>query len=338
MPKPYPSRKSPKATGRRFGVRSAEAPAERAVWDLTYDKPANLEALTGSEAIDNTEIEIDGSGNINGIGTGDGSGVLNTLVTIDADGTVKYDGTGSGQVTLGGLGAGALAVLDDITLSLVTDAGALASKDTIEVGDLDSGLGFIERGSGAPTASSTRVYQDTADGGVYSDDGASVVKISPTIMMPRLGTNTDFSSTSFEVVVQGELGTRLSSALLWVAQVYDAFQAPDSASDVTYEGQWILYLSDTSKSTGDDPFGLATENLTALWTGSVGGLTFSTPISAIEVASNDLDQNIYPTPKALGSTYAGAPAYLQLCLKRTAGSGAAKLSSAFGFDAYAVMG
>lgn len=215
--------------------------------------------------------------------------------------------------------------------------GNLAFKDSVGDTEIRDGFQLVSSVSSAPSASSTRIVQDSSDGGVYADDGTNIVRLSPVFAEARLGSNTDFSSTSFQVVAQAELGARLASALIWVAEVFDAFQAPDEASDATYEGQWVLYLSDTPKSVGDDPFGLGTEELSALFTGSVGGLTFTTTTS-IQVASNDLGQDIYPTPKKLGNTYAGAPAYLQLCLKRTAGAGAAKLSSAFGFDAFAVNG
>lgn len=354
MPQKLPPRESERDLGRRYGVRSKGSPADRPTWDLTYEKPANLDALDGTEAIDNALVTMNADGTLGGAGSGqvDALQVLNAPAeagaTAGADWTTNLanrpEELTDGRVSTALNASGVLQTnianasqIPNLTLSKITDAGTLAALNSVGPSQLTSGYGLVERASGAPTASSTRVYQDTSDGGVYSDDGSNVVKLSPTIMMPRLGSNTDFSSTSFEVVVQGTLGTRLSSALLWVAEVFDAFQAPDAASDVTYEGQWVLYLSDTSKATGDDPSS-GGANITALWTGSVGGLTFAAPISAIEVDANDLDQNIYPTPKALGSTYAGAPAYLQLCLKRTAGSGAAKLSSAFGFNAYAVMG
>jgi hypothetical protein len=69
------------------------------------------------------------SGLIGGIGTGDGTAIGNGLVSIGSDGVLA--GAGGGTVTLPGIGGGALASLDNVTLALVTDAGGLASLDDI---------------------------------------------------------------------------------------------------------------------------------------------------------------------------------------------------------------
>lgn len=79
------------------------------VWAEITGRPANLTGLTGAEAIQNSQITIV-SGNVQGIGTGNGTAVANTLIGINASGQVYGMGAGNGitvsnqQISIDGAG------------------------------------------------------------------------------------------------------------------------------------------------------------------------------------------------------------------------------------------
>lgn len=95
----------------------AQVAATQSTWTGTTGKPSNVGALTGGEAIQNTQITV-ASGNIQGIGTGNGTTVANSALQANADGTVSYfNGTSwinLGAVTIVGMGGGALAFLNAV--------------------------------------------------------------------------------------------------------------------------------------------------------------------------------------------------------------------------------
>ena len=67
-------------------------------WTKTSSKPANLASLTGSEAIQNTQITVDGTGAIQGIASGSsGTKVANDKITLSSTGVLQ--GAGGGQIT-----------------------------------------------------------------------------------------------------------------------------------------------------------------------------------------------------------------------------------------------
>lgn len=94
---------------------------QTALWTSVSSRPANLSALTGTEAIQNS------------------------LITINANGTLS--GAGSGQVSLGGLGAGGFALLNQITAANASTYIAGAAIGTAQVGILTAaniGAGTID--------------------------------------------------------------------------------------------------------------------------------------------------------------------------------------------------
>lgn len=207
--------------------------------------------------------------------------------------------------------------------------GTLATRDNVGQPQIGPGYQLIEESSGAPTASGIRAVLDTVGGGLYTDDGSSVYRLDPLRRTGITGSDTDFSGTSYEVVAEVDLGVCSEFTLVWGSNSAEAFQTPDNASDATYEGQWAIYLSNTSQTIGNAvTAGGATLKL--LWEGETvaggGGLSFQT-ISNIIVDQNDMSGFLQIPVYPIGPTLDGVTVYAQLCLRRTGGSGAAKISA-----------
>lgn len=106
--------------------------------------------------VDNNAISIS-SGVINGIGTGSGTAVANSLISINSNGTLS--GAGGGSVSLGGLGAGGFAYLNQITSANATTYIAGAAIGTAQVGVLTAG------NIGAGTIDASKIAANTITAG-----------------------------------------------------------------------------------------------------------------------------------------------------------------------------
>ena len=71
-------------------------------WSKTARRPANLSTLSGSEAIQNSQISVSG-GAISGIGTGNGTAVANNAITVDGGGAIQGIGSGAGTAVANSL-------------------------------------------------------------------------------------------------------------------------------------------------------------------------------------------------------------------------------------------
>lgn len=202
------------------------------------------------------------------------------------------------------------------------DAGTLAGRNEVSDSEVASGFALIERGSGPPSASRVRLYQDTDDGSVWFDNGTAVRRLARDREDGSLGSDTSFSSTSY-VVVCGPTLTGVNE-LDWLA-VMDCsvqFQFLSEASADTCRGQWAVYLSDTSISIGSAISGASNSRL--LWEGDANGLTFQTASGSVTVDENDVESSIETGTGGsggyAGSTYDGT-CYVYLCLRVTSGGG-----------------
>ena len=115
--------------------------------------PANVAALTGTEAIQNSQVTISG-GTISGIGTGNGTTVDNSLVTATGIGAVKTDASNAPSSILnssitvasgviGGIGSGTGTAVGN---SLITISGGA-------IGGIGSGSGTVVANSAITVAS-----------------------------------------------------------------------------------------------------------------------------------------------------------------------------------------
>jgi hypothetical protein len=100
----------------------AQIAGTQASWGGISSMPGNVNVLTGSEPIQNTQIAVSG-GNIQGIGTGNGTTVANNAIQLNTDGTISYFNGASwinlGAVTIPGMGGGALAFLNNVNPATV---------------------------------------------------------------------------------------------------------------------------------------------------------------------------------------------------------------------------
>jgi hypothetical protein len=148
-------------------------------WSKTARRPANIAALSGSEAIQNSQISISG-GAIQGIGTGAGTAVANSSITIGANGALS--GAGGGQVTLSGVGfTGDTDAQRNSRISvdgagaiqgIGTGAGTAVANNQIAVsGGAITGIGT---GSGTVVANSSISVSGGAITGIGTGSGAVV--------------------------------------------------------------------------------------------------------------------------------------------------------------------
>lgn len=111
--------------------------------------PTTLAAVTSSDPVKNSAISVDGSGLIQGIGTGAGTAVKNSLVSISSAGALS--GAGGGTVTIGGLGysgdlnatygAQAGTSLKDSGGTVLGDAAVKNSAISVDASGLIQGIG-----------------------------------------------------------------------------------------------------------------------------------------------------------------------------------------------------
>lgn len=134
-------------------------------WVSLENRPSNLAALAGTEPIQNTQIAVNGAGQITGIGTGAGTAVANTNVSITAAGSLL--GAGGGQVSLGSLpGAIAAAQVAD---GAITTAKFAAGIEPVA----------IVAGSTVPTTKTTNTIYLAGTSKLYRWDGSAYVTSVP---------------------------------------------------------------------------------------------------------------------------------------------------------------
>jgi hypothetical protein len=104
-------------------------------------RPGNLAALGGGETIRNDQITISAGGALMGIGSGSGAIVSNAQMSIGVDGKLYSAGVFLGtSATLSGMGAGAMALINQITNDNVSTyiAGAAIELAQIKVASINT--------------------------------------------------------------------------------------------------------------------------------------------------------------------------------------------------------
>lgn len=134
-------------------------------WVSLENRPANLSALAGTEPIQNTQIAVNGSGQLTGIGTGNNTAVANTNVSITAAGALL--GAGGGQVSLSSL-PGAIAATQ-VADGAITTAKFAAGIEPVA----------IVSGSTVPTTKTTNTIYLSGTGKLYRWDGSAYVTSVP---------------------------------------------------------------------------------------------------------------------------------------------------------------
>ena len=300
MPLPYPKRLEPKEIGRRYGVRSSEGPSERVDWDATYDKPANLAALTGSEGIDNSDV------------------------VIRPDGTLGYDGTGGGTVD-------ALQIANaPAEAGATANTGALADEDEVGPSLVSSGYALVVTSASDPTSSSARLIAQTTSGVLWYDTGSTVFRLNPEAKTGTLGSDTGYDATAATIVALVHFPGVTAANKFEVTYIESVFQGPDNVTDISLQGRWEIYIirddlaaAEVGDAIGD--FG-TTE---AAWQGSTTGLTFHVDggndvVNGNDIESSNVDSStgvdFYIGPR--GTTFVGGVT-VALSLALTTGGGGA---------------
>lgn len=101
-------------------------------WVVFGNNVTESAQLSDSSGIQNGNIYISG-GYLYGIGTGNGTAVANSNISISSSGVLI--GAGGGSVTLGGLGAGLMALINEINSSNISTYIAGAAIGTAFIGD-----------------------------------------------------------------------------------------------------------------------------------------------------------------------------------------------------------
>lgn len=192
--------------------------------------------------------------------------------------------------------------------------GELANKDDVGESEIRSGFALLQTGSGVPTATELRLYLDTSSEVLWFDDGSSVRRITTEQKTGTLASDTNFSSTSYVVV----MGTNYTSAaavnLAALIAATINYQSPAASAD-TATGQWAVFISDTSVATNS---AVETGNFRKIAEGASAGITFATVGSVIN-NGDDVD-DVLGGLGYVGSQIAGT-AYIYLCIRVTSGGG-----------------
>lgn len=159
-------------------------------WVSLENRPANLSALAGTEPIQNTQIAVNGAGQITGIGTGTGTAVANTNVSITAEGALL--GAGGGQVSLSSL-PGAIAAAQ------VADGAITTAKFASGIEPVT-----ILPGTTLPTSRITTAIYLTGTGKLYRWEGGAYGFSVPT---------TDLAGTVADAQIAGLAASKVTGQL-----------------------------------------------------------------------------------------------------------------------------
>lgn len=292
MPQRPPPRESERDLSRRFGVRSKGSPADRVLWEEgVYEKPANLDALTGSEGIDNS------------------------AVVIRPDGTLGYDGTGGGQV--------------DVTQIL--NAGTLAAEDDVGPGQLEADYFLFKKETVDPTPTSERLVYQSTSGVAWVDTGSTVFRLNPEPKTGPLGSDTGVSATTPTIVAKVHFPYATGANKIEIPYLEIFYQSPDAATVDTLQAQWSVYVirdDAGSVAVGDNAAAAGTAREQA-WAGGTAGLTFTTVSGDVVVAADDAQSAMVNSATGMefhigprGTTFVGGVT-VALCLDLTTGGGGA---------------
>jgi hypothetical protein len=219
--------------------------------DLTSDVGLFLDAFTdgAGNVLSLFALEADANGSIAGIyGIADAT---SSGLVFAAD-SIEFK-TASGTLTPFSV------VGDTVSMSNVVvdtlDAGIITADE------IATGYSLIEYGSGPPTPTERRMYEDTDADVLWYDNGTQVRRRSREVLQDNLGTDTGFSGSAYKVVVAIEVPGLKELDVLQVSDLTVNFQSPDAATDENVVGEWAIGIVDAARSPGDAWAGSGTENI-----------------------------------------------------------------------------
>lgn len=176
----------------------AQIAGTRASWPSISSMPGNVNVLTGSEPIQNTQISVSG-GNISGIGTGNGTTVANAAIVVNIDGTVSYYNGSTwvnlGAITITGMGGGTLAFLNNVNPA----TGQVLSRGSVPPAIPDNSFSYTSN-----TNSVTITWPAIT---VYLSDGTTVSISSGSQAITGLSSSTTYKVYPYVADSGGTSGT-----------------------------------------------------------------------------------------------------------------------------------
>lgn len=201
-------------------VKFGQVAGTKATWTGTSGTPANLGALTGAEAIQNSQISVT-SGLIQGIGPGNGTSVSNALIQANADGTLSYfNGTSwvnLGAVTITGMGGGALAFLNAVNPA----TGQVLSTGSVPPSVPDNSFSYTS------TTDSITISWPALT--IYRADGTTIAISSGSQAITGLASSTNYKVYPYVADSGGTFGT-ISFVTGGSGSPTTAFALPGSAA------------------------------------------------------------------------------------------------------------
>jgi hypothetical protein len=287
---------------------------------LAAGTPLNYSNITASSGWLNSNISIS-SGAISGIGTGNGTPVANSLISINSNGTLS--GAGGGSVSLGGLGAGGFAYLNQITSANATTYIAGAAIGTAQVGVLSAG------NIGANTIDASKIAANTITAGQIASNTITSTQIAAnTITAGQIAANTiTAGQIAANTITAGQIAANTITAGQIAANTITAAQIASNTITATNIDSRNLTLKDAS---GNIIFGSgATVNASSYlvpssgWlnsnisigsngvlSGAGGGTVTATGINAVATDLSNAPAGILNSNVTLGTLGAGGFAYL----------------------------
>ena len=192
--------------------------------------------------------------------------------------------------------------------------GVLGGEDAVTRELVAAGFALLETGSGVPTVTRLRLYLDQSSNILWFDTGSEVRRLTSEEKTGTLASDTNFSSTSY-VVVMGTTYTGTTAVnLATLISATINFQSPAASAD-TATGQWAVFISDTSVATNS---AVETGNFRKIAEGASAGITFATVGSVIN-NGDDVD-DVLGGLGYIGTQIEGTT-YVYLCIKVTSGGG-----------------
>lgn len=251
-------------------------------WAEVQTRPANLAALSGSEALKNTDITIGADGRITGIGAGALKQVDNAGVSLSSSGQLTYSTPGGpvniGSVLLSGLGAGSFAYLSALNSANIGSYIAASAIGSYYISDLAASkltAGTLAAGvvyAGTLNASQINAGSLSADrigAGTITADGLTLQSASGTVKFGS-GTGQSYvnalfnanSSSSWALYITNGVFGAIGGFVLSGSSGSGGLSFANSSANYIYGGMSFAAAADSS---------ITTERFTTGFTGKGNG-------------------------------------------------------------------